>query len=126
MTPELQNALAAARTLPREQLPEFLGGLRQVEATAMARLLSATPASQAAPDALLNVTQAAERLGVSPGYLYRHHRQLPFARHVGRALRFSSLGIEQYIRQQDVLTPRRKRATLVPAGGTNETTQARH
>jgi hypothetical protein len=50
---------------------------------------------------------AAVRLGVSPDYLYRNHRRLPFTRRMGRSLRFSSAGIEQYIRRVSALTPRR-------------------
>jgi hypothetical protein len=50
-------------------------------------------------DRLLNVIQAAEKLCAKPDWLYRH-RELPFRVRQGRALRFSELGIEDYIRKR--------------------------
>ena len=35
--------------------------------------------------------------GLSPSYLYRNHQQFPFTRRVGRSLRFSSQGLQNYI-----------------------------
>jgi excisionase family DNA binding protein len=49
---------------------------------------------------LLTVESAAERLGVSTDYVYRHAEQFPFTRHMGRKLVFSSLGIDEYIRKK--------------------------
>jgi predicted DNA-binding transcriptional regulator AlpA len=51
-------------------------------------------------DRLLNVVQAAEKLGVKPDWLYRHHGALPFRVRHGRLLRFSELGIEDFIRKR--------------------------
>ena len=48
-------------------------------------------------DRLLNVE---EKLGVKPDWLYRHHKDLPFTVRHGRLLRFSELGIEDYIRRR--------------------------
>jgi hypothetical protein len=48
-------------------------------------------------DRLLNVREAAARLRVTPDWLYRHHKQLPFVVRHGRLLRFSAHGIEDYI-----------------------------
>jgi len=94
MRDELQNALSAARQVPREELPRLLGELEEIRFTAIARL---TPApSVAAPDELLDVSQAARRLGISTDYLYRHHSKFKFTRRVGRSLRFSAHGIEEY------------------------------
>ena len=98
MRPELEPVLTAARTMAPEALPRLLGDLEEVRTTAMARLNA--PISQPAPDALLDVAAAAERLGVSAGYLYRNHRRFSFVRRMGRSLRFSSVGIEEYIRQR--------------------------
>jgi predicted DNA-binding transcriptional regulator AlpA len=55
---------------------------------------------QESRDKLLRVTQAAEKLGVKPDWLYRHHPDLPFRVRHGRLLRFSELGIEDYIRKR--------------------------
>ncbi len=51
-------------------------------------------------DRLLDVIQAAEKLGVKPDWLYRHHPNLPFRVRHGKLLRFSELGIEDYIRKR--------------------------
>jgi excisionase family DNA binding protein len=103
---ELESTLIAVRVIPQEELPRLLGELEEIRATALARLASPTHATQSL-DSLLAVDKAAERLGVSPHYLYRNHRRLPFTRRMGRSLRFSSNGIEEYIRRKNVLTPKR-------------------
>jgi hypothetical protein len=51
-------------------------------------------------DRLLNVNQAAEKLCVKRDWLYRHHPDLPFRVRHGKLLRFSELGIEDYIRKR--------------------------
>jgi predicted DNA-binding transcriptional regulator AlpA len=51
-------------------------------------------------DRLLNVQEAAARLSVTADWLYRHHKDLPFTVRHGRPLRFSEIGIEQYIRKR--------------------------
>ena len=51
-------------------------------------------------DRLLNVEEASEKLGVKPDWLYRHHKNLPFTVRHGRLLRFSELGIDDYIRRR--------------------------
>jgi predicted DNA-binding transcriptional regulator AlpA len=112
MRSELELILSAARTLAPEELPRLLGDLEEVRTTALARLGSI--GSPRAPDALLNVDQAAKRLGVSAAYLYRNHRRFPFVRRMGRNLRFSSVGIDEYIRRISILTPKRNDAMLTP------------
>ncbi len=104
--PELQTVLARVKELPVEDLPRLLGDLEEIRSTAMARLTK--PPTLQRPDDLLTVEQAAERLGVSEDYLYRNHSRLPFVCRMGRTLRFSSLGIDEYIGRKGVLTPRRR------------------
>jgi predicted DNA-binding transcriptional regulator AlpA len=58
----------------------------------------ATADTASEPDRLLDVTTAASRLGVSRDWLYHHARQLPFTVRNGRLLRFSSHGIDRYIK----------------------------
>src|SRR5690348_5152958 len=99
MRTELQTVLSAVREMPPEDLPRLLGDLEEIRATAMVRL-TAPQSAPAQHDELLTIEQAAERLGMSTDYLYRHAKKLPFARRNGRSLRFSSLGIDRYIRQQ--------------------------
>ena len=97
MRSELQPALTLAREIPTEELLRFLGDIEEVRATALGRL--AAPAAAARPDELLDVSEAAQRLGVSPDYLYRHSRQFPFTRRMGRKLLFSSAGLDNYLRR---------------------------
>jgi excisionase family DNA binding protein len=97
MRKELESALIAAQTISAEDLPRLLGELEELRVTALARLLSPVPTQ--APDLLLDVNQAAERLGVSPDYVYRNHHHFPFTRREGRSLRFSAQGLEKYIRR---------------------------
>jgi len=49
-------------------------------------------------DTLLTVAQVAPQLGVSPWWLYRNARTLPFARKLGRrTLRFSEKGLRRWL-----------------------------
>ena len=49
-------------------------------------------------DRLLTATEAAALLGVTPRWLYRHARRLPFARRLSRkVLRFSEVGVRRYL-----------------------------
>ena len=98
MRPELEPILASARQLLPEELPRLLGDLEEIRTTALARLTAPSQQPQS-PDAMLDVDEAAARLGTSRSYLYRHHKRFAFTRRMGRALRFSANGIEQYIRR---------------------------
>lgn len=109
---ELQFVLRFAQELPTEELPCLLGELEQVRCTALARLTAPAQFQPAEPDQLLSIADAARRLNVSEDYLYRHGKELPFTRRMGRKLLFSSSGIDKHIRQQDGLTARRHRRTL--------------
>jgi len=49
-------------------------------------------------DRLLDAEKAAEILSVSPSWLYRYGKHLPFTRKLApRVLRFSSQGIQKYL-----------------------------
>ncbi len=109
MRAELQSVLQTARELPVEQLPSLLGELEEVRCTAMARLAMPTSV-QAQSDELLNIAEAARRLGLSKDYLYRHHSEFSFIRRVGRKLLFSASGIERYIKQRIPLASKSARA----------------
>ena len=95
---ELQLALETARRLTPEELPRLLGELEEIRVIAMTRLTTPSAAAACA-DELLSVPEAANRLSVSPDYLYRHHKTLPFVRRMGRRLLFSSSGLDKYIAQ---------------------------
>jgi excisionase family DNA binding protein len=111
MRAELEPILASARQLSPAELPRLLGDLEEIRSTALARLTSPAAPVQP-PDALLDVEEAAARLGTSRSYLYRNASRFPFTRRMGRSLRFSANGIEQYIRHKSVFTPKRQTAIL--------------
>ena len=93
----LKAILAQARTVAPDELPRLLGDVEEIRATALARLTAPQPI-QSQADELLDVSEAAKRLGISEDYLYRHHKNLPFTRHMGRKLLFSLRGIEKHIK----------------------------
>jgi predicted DNA-binding transcriptional regulator AlpA len=94
---DLDKILSAVAPAPLPELPRILGQLREAEATALARLCT-TVAAPASSEQLLDVEEAAKRLNISTDYLYRHWRQLPFARKLPFGLRFSESGLNAYIR----------------------------
>jgi predicted DNA-binding transcriptional regulator AlpA len=114
MTPELQALLKVAQNLTSDELPRLLGDLETVRAIAWSRLTLPKPVNREARGELLDVDEAAARLGMSASYLYRNHKRFSFSRRVGRALRFSSEGIDSYIQESGVLTPRRRNTMLAP------------
>jgi predicted DNA-binding transcriptional regulator AlpA len=65
------------------------------------RLLHREPESTRQEDRLLKIREAAEKLGMTEDYLYRHAKQFPFTVRTGpRQVRFSQLGIERYIKSR--------------------------
>jgi excisionase family DNA binding protein len=98
MRSELQTVLDSLQKMKPEQLPALLGELEVIRVTALLRV--SAPPVQDRHEELLTVESAAERLGVSTDYVYRHAEQFPFTRHMGRKLVFSSLGIDEYIRKK--------------------------
>jgi predicted DNA-binding transcriptional regulator AlpA len=87
--------MVVARTLPVERLARFIADLEEIKVVALARLVAPPPATR--PDELVDIDEAARRLGVSKHYLYRHAEKLQFSRRVGRKRVFSSVGIDRYI-----------------------------
>ena len=107
MRNDAQSLLAAAKELPSEQLPVFLGELETIRCTAMARLTA--PVQVSGPDELLNVEEAAARLGMGKDYIYTHSAKLPFTRRMGRKLMFSSRAIDEYIKAGGLTASRKSR-----------------
>jgi excisionase family DNA binding protein len=92
------DLLEQAKTLPVADLPHFVGQLETARLIALGRLT--TVPAPVAPDRLLSIVEACERLKVGKDYLYKNSKTLPFTRRVGRALRFSSAGIDAWIARQ--------------------------
>jgi hypothetical protein len=120
MIPELEAVLSRARALAADELPRFLGELETIRAVAWSRLTATAPVTQQGRDELIDIEEAARRLGVSISFLYRNHGVYAFSRRVGRSLRFSSQGIQNHIEQTGVLTPRRQGSTLSPVVSSHE------
>jgi predicted DNA-binding transcriptional regulator AlpA len=106
--PSLDDAsLDALRGLPfetlaalRERCAAKLATIESAQPEALAARHAPAPAPPAAPasDRLLDVNEAAAKLGMSRSQLYRR-KDLPFRVKVGPGqLRFSLLGIERWLR----------------------------
>ena len=85
----------AVDALPPQELATLIAILARAQACAVARLATAGVARQPhvhhdQTDRLLDVREAATRLGMSADWLYRNKNRLPFTRRLGRAVRFSS------------------------------------
>jgi predicted DNA-binding transcriptional regulator AlpA len=87
----------AAGTLPgsRDEAVALMGLLGAAQTRLAASI--AGLALAAAEDRLLGVDQAAAMLGVDRSWLYRRTRTLPFAVRLDGKLRFSLLGIQNFI-----------------------------
>lgn len=109
MRQELQVVLRAVSAMPTEDIPALLGELEQVRYTAIARLSGQTCPSPRESDRLISVGEAADRLGISTDYLYRHADEYPFTQRIGSRLLFSIAGIERFIQSRTGSESRSKR-----------------
>jgi predicted DNA-binding transcriptional regulator AlpA len=105
---EARSALdTLSRTLPNldaATIAEVLPDLDRLRAVAWIRLTAdrgTSPTPETVEDRLLTAEEAAARLAVAPDWLYRHADALPFTVRIGdRHLRFSTQGINRYIRER--------------------------
>jgi excisionase family DNA binding protein len=92
---------AKVASVPPTRIPALLSQLSAVQSAMAARLITADrDDTTSTEDTLLTVDQASERLGVSEDWLFRRSRTLPFVVRLGRHLRFSSRGIDRYLRNR--------------------------
>jgi predicted DNA-binding transcriptional regulator AlpA len=110
------DMVARVASMATERLPALLvevaalqGRLAAVSNALSARLLAdaavGSPPRPGGFEHLLDVQEAAARLGMSTDWLYRHARQLPFTRRVGRrAVKFDPEGLTRWVAHR---TPRR-------------------
>ncbi len=107
MTPDRSAMLAAVLSDPGrvnqlgvEEAAVMLAQVAAIQASLAARVASAahaSPVKRAEDDRLISVDEAADRLGVTARWLYRHAPRLPFSRRLSRkALRFSELGLKRW------------------------------
>ena len=90
-----------ATVLPRASVQALLHRCVAAQTILLGALaMSEAPGGDLEPDSLLNVAAAATRLGCSRDWLYHHAGELPFTVRQGRLLRFSSRGINDYIKRR--------------------------
>jgi predicted DNA-binding transcriptional regulator AlpA len=106
------DVAAGVAGLPADRLPGVLVEIAALQTQlaaashAISARLLAAPATELGArsgeaSCLLGIKEAAARLGVSSDWLYRHARQLPFTRRVGRrALRFDPEGLGRWVATQ--------------------------
>jgi len=90
--------------LPPEAVPTLLCQLAALQSALAARLLT-TPSGNRQPlnapehgDRLLTVEEVGPLMGVTPRWLYRHAKRLPFTKRLSRkALRFSEKGLRRWL-----------------------------
>lgn len=97
---DLLSDPAKIEGLSREAIPELRGELARFDTLLLSRLMTAGKDQEPADDQLLDVPEAARRMGISEDYLYRHHKDFPFTRHIGRKVLFSAKGLEKHISQK--------------------------
>jgi excisionase family DNA binding protein len=95
---DLKAFLERVKEVPLHDLPQVLGELEVIRATALLRISCPMPSAETR-DELVTIERAAERLGIGEDYLYRNAKKMPFTRRMGRKLLFSSSGIDEYIRR---------------------------
>jgi excisionase family DNA binding protein len=100
---ELAADPARAHGLPQETAMALLARCAVAQSALVGCLLRASSIAKAMPDGqqedqLLDVDEAADRLGTSTDYLYRHSGKFPFTVRIGSRLRFSARGIDRFIR----------------------------
>ena len=91
------------KSAPRELLEALLVALASKQAEIAVQLAVSSNRAESVKlqhDELLDVEQAARRLGVKPDWVYKRAAKLPFTVRLGeRKLRFSAKAIETYIRR---------------------------
>src|SRR3989304_5833225 len=101
---EIADNPALATHLPSDVVEALLGKNALAQSVLVSRLLAlrASPIqaeNSTGGDRLLDVEEAARKLGKSKDALYRHADDYPFTVRDGHSLRFSEQGIEKFIRQ---------------------------
>jgi hypothetical protein len=91
---DLRQLTITIASAPAAELPRMLWRLRELEATALARMYAVPSSTEKSrePEQLLDIAESAKRLNVSEDYLYRHWKKLPFAHKYDWGLRFSARG----------------------------------
>ena len=89
-----------AEEATHEQAPRLLGALERTKWELVAKVAGTQRdnGNTRGQDRLLDVKEAAKRLSVTVDWLYRNASKLPFSLKIGNLRRFSSDGIDKFIR----------------------------
>lgn len=98
MRAELHCILDLAQTLPPDELCVLLGELETIRLIAHGRLTSPSVAAKAGEE-WLSVDQIADRMHKSHDYVYRHAKEWPFARRLGKGWLFSGKGFDVHLKR---------------------------
>src|SRR3990172_4994515 len=107
--PKLQDIAespALVSEMAADLVETLLGKCSVVQGALVSRLLALRvnggnqPERPTEGDRLLDVREAAAKLGTSRDYLYRNSDKLPFVVRIGRQVRYSEAGIEKFIRRR--------------------------
>lgn len=95
----IRAAGEAALALPQAEVPAVLGELERLKGLLWVRLSvsTATPPQSDDGDRLLDVREAAAKLGMARSTLYKTADDYPFTVRQGRRLKFSCRGIGAWI-----------------------------
>jgi predicted DNA-binding transcriptional regulator AlpA len=89
-----------AKDLSSEEAANMLTQLTAVQQTLTAQVVSSKGSNtEDTEDRLLNIDEAAQRLSMTTDWLYRNWKNFVFARKISGQLRFSSQGIDRYIKR---------------------------
>jgi predicted DNA-binding transcriptional regulator AlpA len=94
---ELDDVIQRARS---HDLPLLMAALSTRTTTVSTRILAADGTPDPAEDRNLTVQEAAARLGMSAGWVYRNKDKLPFRVQIGARVLFSAAGLESWIKRR--------------------------
>ncbi|MBI1797869.1 MAG: helix-turn-helix domain-containing protein [Candidatus Eisenbacteria bacterium] len=99
MSTDVADVLRAIAALTPQEVERIVTVLRASSGSPReGGAASSDPGASRSDADLLSVAEAAALLGVTPRWLYRHARTLPFTRKLSRkCLRFSRAGIERWL-----------------------------
>jgi predicted DNA-binding transcriptional regulator AlpA len=93
------------RSIPREDLPVFLGEIERVRVSILVSLSPAAPeplqaAGEPTSGRLLSVAETADRLGRSKSWVYKNRAALPIVRFPTGGYGFSAKHLERWINRR--------------------------
>jgi len=94
---DLARDPSRGREVPPDAIPDLLAEIVRVAAHLVPRLLEDTHRAAPSAQQLLSVDEVARRSGLSRSWWYKHAKELPFVRRLGRSLRFDEAGFVRWL-----------------------------